>query len=69
MFKEEEIPAIPGARDVSGTFKSEKQIRLLARQTLNEMSQWELVDIIMMEVSLYDLAHLFAQDEDGVWYE
>lgn len=56
-------------KDAAGNERTEEQIRELVRDSLREMSQAELLDIVM-ESHLYLLHdHLTKCEEHGLWYD
>ena len=55
-------------KDRNGTEKTLNEIRALANNTLEGFSREELINIILGDMSIYDLID-YAQDENQVWYD
>jgi hypothetical protein len=55
-------------KDRNGIEKTVDEIRTFAENTFEGMSRQELIDILIGELSIYDLID-YAQDENQVWYD
>jgi len=55
-------------KDRNGTEKTVNEIREIANNTLEGFSRDELINIIIGDMSIYDLID-YAQDENQVWYD